>query len=113
MRLFEGTPFDRPPRCETCGELEAECKCPPPAVVEIAPEKQTVKLAVENRKKGKQVTAVRGLQLSPKGLADLLTMLKTSCGAGGTIEDGVIEIQGSQVERIRTRLLALGYRVKG
>ena len=88
-------------------------RCPPPPVVEIPPEKQTIKLPVENRKKGKQVTAVRGLQLSPKGLADLLTTLKTSCGAGGTIEDGVIEIQGSQIERIRARLLALGYQVKG
>ena len=68
MRLFEGTPYDRPPRCEHCGQLEAECACPPPAVVEIAPEKQNVRLAIENRKKGKQVTALRGLQRNGWGL---------------------------------------------
>lgn len=113
MRLFEGTPFDRPPRCEQCGQLEAECTCPPPATIEIAPDKQTVKLAIENRRKGKQVTALRGLQLSSEGLAKLLTTLKTSCGAGGTIEEGVIEIQGNQLERIRAKLTGLGYRVKG
>lgn len=113
MRLFEGTPFDRPPRCETCGELEAECRCPPPAVVEVPPDKQTLRLAVENRKKGKQVTAIRGLQLSPAGLAALLTQLKSAIGAGGTIDEGVIEIQGDQLDRVRARLQALGYRVKG
>jgi len=112
MRLFEGTAFDRPPRCETCDELEAECKCPPPTVAEIPPAKQTVRLQVENRKRGKQVTAIRGLKLSDAGLASLLTTLNSSCGAGGAIDDGVIEIQGGQVERVRAALEKLGYRVK-
>lgn len=112
MRLFEGTVFDRPPRCERCNELEADCKCPPPAVVEISPEKQTLRLQVENRKRGKQVVAVRGLKLSEAGLAALLTKLKNSCGAGGTIEEGVIEIQGGQADRVKAALEKLGYRVK-
>ncbi len=112
MRLFEGTDFDRPPRCETCGELEADCKCPPPAVVEIPPEKQTVRLQVENRKRGKQVTAIRGLKLSEAGLAALLTTLKNTCGAGGSIDDGVIEIQGGQIDRVRAALAKTGYRIK-
>jgi translation initiation factor 1 len=112
MRLFEGTVFDRPPRCETCGEFEADCKCPPPAVVEIRPEKQTVRLQVENRKRGKQVTAIRGLKLSEAGLAALLTTLKNTCGAGGSIDDGVIEIQGGQIDRVRAALEKTGYRIK-
>ena len=29
MRLFEGTEFDRPLRCEQCGELDEKCVCPP------------------------------------------------------------------------------------
>ena len=112
MRLFEGTIYDRPPRCERCGALESECTCRPPAMVEIPPEKQTVRLQVENRKRGKQVTAIRGLKLSEVGLASLLTALKNSCGAGGAIDDGVIEIQGSQTDRVRAALEKLGYRVK-
>ncbi len=112
MRLFEGTAFDRPPRCERCSELEADCKCPPPAVVETPPAKQTLRLQVENRKRGKQVVAIRGLKLSEPGLAALLTTLKNSCGAGGSIDEGVIEIQGSQIDRVRTALEKLGYRTK-
>lgn len=112
MRLFEGTAFDRPPHCERCGKLETECTCPPPTTAEIPPEKQTVRLQVENRKRGKQVTAVRGLKLSDLAMTALLTKLKNSCGAGGTIDDGVIEIQGGQIERVRTALVAMGYNMK-
>jgi translation initiation factor 1 len=113
MRLFEGTQFDRPPHCEHCGKLEAECDCPPAAVVEVAPEKQTLKLSIENRKKGKQVTVVRGFQLSESALTAMVTTLKTACGAGGTIHEGNIEIQGDQADRLRAKLSSLGYRVKG
>lgn len=112
MRLFEGTPFDRPPRCERCGELEAECRCPPPAPPRIPPEKQTARLAVEKRPKRKHVTVVRGLSAEGNDLAELLTKLKTACGAGGAIRDEVLEIQGDQRERVRAVLSSLGYRLK-
>ncbi|MBX3445036.1 MAG: translation initiation factor [Planctomyces sp.] len=113
MRLFAGTPFDRPPRCEVCGELEADCRCPPPPVVETPPEQQTLKLSVEKRNRGKLVTVVRGLRLSPEGLAALLTKLKSTCGAGGTVADGNLEIQGDHVGRLRTALAGLGFRIRG
>lgn len=114
MRLFEGTPFDRPPTCERCGELESVCTCPPvpaPPPQRIAPEKQTAKVAVEKRQKGKQVTVVRGLSAYGNDLPELLTRLKTSCGAGGTVKDESLEIQGNHVERIRQVLREIGYRV--
>ncbi len=113
MRLFEGTEFDRPPRCEACGELEEECTCPPPPPMRIPPEKQTARLAREKRKKGKVVTVVRGLPAEGNDLPALLTDLKTHCGAGGTLKDEEIEIQGEHLDRIRTRLESLGFRVKG
>ena len=112
MRLFEGTEFDRPPRCEVCGELEAECTCPPPEKARLAPEKQTARIAVEKRKRGKQVTVVRGLSPDESNLAELLTKLKSQCGAGGTLKDGEIEIQGDQADRVREALRQIGYRVK-
>lgn len=112
MRLFEGTPFDRPPRCETCGGLVAECVCPPPAPVLIPPSQQTARLAVEKRKKGKRVTVVRGLSEDGNDLPALLTTLKSLCGAGGTLQAGEIEIQGDQLARIRSSLQQIGYRVK-
>ncbi len=113
MRLFEGTEFDRPPRCERCGELEEDCQCPPEPEPLIPPEKQTARLAVEKRKKGKVVTVIRGLPAEGNDLPRLLTRLKSGCGAGGTIAEDSIEIQGKHLDRIRETLQQIGYRVKG
>ena len=113
MRLFEGTKWDRPPRCERCGELEESCTCPPPSKVLTAPEKQTARLNVEKRKKGKVVTVVRGLPAEENDLPTLLGQLKTACGAGGTVKDDLLEIQGNHLARVRDLLAGLGYRVQG
>jgi len=116
MRLFEGTQWDRPPTCERCGEILADCDCPPPPPPErklTPPEKQTARLATEKRKKGKMVTVIRGLNAAGNDLPELLARLKTACGAGGTVKDDVIEIQGKHIERVRDLLAQIGYRVKG
>jgi len=113
LRLFEGTPWDRPPRCERCEELEENCQCPPPEPVRLAPEKQTARLSIEKRKKGKVVTVVQGLTVQDNDLAGLLTQLKSTCGAGGTLRDDVLEIQGKHLDSIRDALKKIGYRVKG
>ena len=83
MRLFEGTPWDRPPRCEDCGELEEDCVCPPEPIKRRTTHEQTARLSVEKRKKGKSVTIVRGLVEPESDLNELLTQLKSTCGAGG------------------------------
>lgn len=113
MRLFEGTPFDRPPRCEHCGELEAECTCPPEPPQRTPPEKQTARLAVEKRKNAKLVTVVRGLSAEGNDLPGLLAQLKETCGAGGTLKDDLLELQGNHLERVRDVLARIGYRTKG
>ena len=115
MGLFAGTKWDVPAHCEVCQKLESECVCPPEAEkpkVWLAPEKQTARIGLEKRKKGKIVTVVRGLSSSESDLPALLTRLKSSCGAGGTIEDDTIEVQGSHIDRIEQLLTNLGYRVK-
>ena len=108
-RLFAGTPFDRPPRCEQCGALAGACNCPSP---KLPPQQQTAKVALEKRKKGKQVTVIRGLAASGNDLPSLLTDLKSACGAGGTLQEDGLEIQGDHRDRIRDLLAAIGYRVK-
>ena len=113
MRLFEGTEFDRPPRCERCGELEDDCACPPEPPPVIPPGEQTARLSIEKRKKGKAVTVIRGLPANGNDLPSLLTRLKSACGAGGSLQDDGIEIQGRQLDRIRDVLSEIGYRVKG
>jgi predicted translation initiation factor SUI1 len=54
----------------------------------------------------------RNLPLDEAGLLELATTLKQRCGTGGTVKDGVIEIQGDQRERLAAELEDLGYRVK-
>jgi translation initiation factor 1 len=60
---------------------------------------------------GKVVTVVRGLPSGPVLLA-LAADLKRFCGAGGTVKDGTLEIQGDHRERLAERLRALGHPVK-
>lgn len=112
MRLFEGTPWDRPPRCERCGELEASCTCPPPPKVLTPPNLQSARLLLEKRKKGKLVTVIRGLKAEENDLPALLSQLQGACGAGGTLKDEELEIQGDHVERLRSLLAQIGYRVR-
>jgi len=113
MRLFEGTQWDRPPRCEKCGELDEACICPPEPPARIPPEKQTARLAIEKRKKGKVVTLIQGLPIEGNDLPALLTQLKDACGAGGSLKNEIIEIQGRQLDRVREALQSIGYRTKG
>lgn len=115
MRLLAGTQFDRPPVCERCGMLEEACTCPQLPVQKplVPPEKQTAKLSVERRRKGKIVTAIAGLSATGNDLPALLTRLKGACGAGGSLDGETLEIQGDHRERLRELLTEIGYRVRG
>ena len=114
MRLLAGTPFDRPPHCELCNQPETDCRCPPKTTKSnlIPPERQTARLSLEKRKKGKLVTVIRGLFASENDFPALLTQLKNYCGAGGTIEADTLEIQGDQSERVKKKLGELGYKIR-
>ena len=65
-----------------------------------------------NGRKGKSVTIVAGLQHNPDTMEDIARTLKNYCGAGGTVKDGNIEIQGEQVARVKEKLLQMNYSVK-
>jgi translation initiation factor 1 len=61
---------------------------------------------------GKVVTVIRGLRERGPALEGMAGELKRLCGAGGTIKDGSIEIQGDHRERVAEWLRARDYRVK-
>lgn len=61
---------------------------------------------------GKGVTLVTGLPLKESDLKRLAKELKQLCGTGGTVKDGVIEIQGEQREELKSALETRGYTVK-
>lgn len=61
---------------------------------------------------GKVVTVVKGVALDGLALAALGKQLRASCGAGGTVKDGVIEIQGDHGELVLQALLQAGHAAK-
>lgn len=75
--------------------------------------RQVARIARDRKRRaGKTVTVISGLQHDPATFAVLLKTLKQRCGAGGTVKDGEIEIQGDHRERVAAALVALGYQVK-
>jgi translation initiation factor 1 len=63
-------------------------------------------------RKGKSVTLVEGLQHNPATLEEIARILKQHCGAGGTVKEGNIEIQGDQRDRVAEKLREMNYVVK-
>jgi translation initiation factor 1 len=61
---------------------------------------------------GKGVTTVSGMPLAPADIETLATRLKKRCGSGGTVREGVIEIQGDHRDVIVCELLKLGWAAK-
>jgi translation initiation factor 1 len=97
--------------CPACRQPIAACLCkaraPVPAgdgVVRVSREKQG--------RAGKLVTVVRGLQGDTAALAGWGKKLRTACGAGGSVKDGVLEVQGDHVERVLALLAEAGLRGK-
>lgn len=61
---------------------------------------------------GKTVTVVTGIAADEAGLKEVAAGLKKRCGTGGTVKDGIIEIQGDHRELLLAELAERGYRVK-
>jgi translation initiation factor 1 len=94
------------------GDLRSKRAATPPKTTP-PPRQQTVYLLRDSKgRKGKAVTLVKNLALPEPDLQALATQLKQACGAGGTVRDGLIEIQGEQREKLAGVLRKLGYQVK-
>lgn len=61
---------------------------------------------------GKTVTTITGVPLAEEALKDLAKALKQRCGTGGSLKDGVIEIQGDHVELLLAELVKKGFKAK-
>jgi translation initiation factor 1 len=83
------------------------------SVKSLPPNQQTAYLHRDSKGRGgKGVTLIKNLVLSDEDLSALAKRLKRDLGTGGTVKDGVIEIQGTDRERIASVLVKLGYKVK-
>ena len=61
---------------------------------------------------GKGVTVITGLPLAPSALDDLDKQFKKRCGSGGSVRNGVIEIQGDHRDVLVAELVRLGWPAK-
>ncbi len=78
------------------------------------PERVVVRLRIEKAgRKGKTVTVVDSLPRNQAFLKALAKELKKACGAGGTVVENRVEIQGDRMDRLRELLRAKGWVVKG
>lgn len=110
--LFAGTPWERPVTCEICTQPLAECRCPRDAAGRrCRPADQPVRISREKRG-GKVVTLVRGLDPVASDPPALLKTLKRELATGGTCDGTVIELQGDHRDRLVERFRALGYPAK-
>lgn len=77
------------------------------------PSKDTVYIYKDRkRRKGKTVTIVEGIIAPDDVLADLAREMKTSCGAGGSVVDGEIVIQGDFQNKLKEILTKKGLKIK-
>jgi translation initiation factor 1 len=97
--------------CPDCLKPVAQCVCkanaaPPPGDGVVRVSRET------KGRGGKAVTVVRGLAMDASELAALAKQLKAACGTGGTVKEGVIEVQGDHRELVMRLLTSQGFTVK-
>lgn len=96
--------------CPGCRQPVASCVC---GVKPVPKGDGVVRVSRESKGRGgKVVTLVKGLALDDVALHALCKQLKAACGSGGTVKDGVIEVQGDHCERVAQTLAAGGHAVK-
>lgn len=96
--------------CPACRHPLAACTCK----ADAAPVGDgVVRVARQSKGRGgKTVTLVKGVALDVVALAALGKQLRTACGSGGTVKDGVIEIQGDHCDLVMQTLDKLGHKPK-
>ncbi|MGB3435963.1 translation initiation factor Sui1 [Achromobacter sp.] len=98
--------------CPECRKPLVQCLCKQTAQA-VAAGDGVARVSRETKGRGgKSVTVVKGLALDGAALNALGKQLRNACGSGGTVKDGVIEIQGDHCERVMDTLQKQGFRAK-
>ena len=90
----------------TAGETEAAAGTAP------APRTGNIRLRLDRRASGRLVTVVTGLPGRPGEVLALAKALKAAAGAGGTVKEGALELQGDHRDLVEGALRARGLRSK-
>ncbi|MEI8028207.1 MAG: translation initiation factor Sui1 [Comamonadaceae bacterium] len=97
--------------CPLCRQAVSRCQCSASKAKPVSDGVVRVSRETKGRA-GKGVTLVRGLALDAPAMAALGKQLKTACGSGGTVKEGVIEVQGDHCERVIEMLKSQGFAAK-
>lgn len=97
--------------CPDCRQPASACVC---RLAKALPKSDGVVRVSRSTKgrSGKTVTLVTGLALDEPAIAQLGKQLKAACGSGGTVKDGVIEVQGDHCEQVMQALAKQGFTAK-
>ena len=108
-RLVYSTGPDGKVNCPNCGKTP--CACPEGLAGELRKRTQTEPVRVSFRRtgKGSGLTLVERLPMHPAGKEELLRKFKKRLGVGGTVKDGVLEIQGDRRAFVKAELEAAGW----
>lgn len=91
-------------KCPVCGLPKDLCACKA-----IEREKERITVKVENKRYGKSMTVIEGIDSEKEDLEDMAKLLKKTLACGGTVKEGKIELQGNHKNRIKGMLEELGF----
>jgi translation initiation factor 1 len=98
--------------CPTCRMALTACICKQQQMSRVVGD-GTVRVSRETKGRGgKTATVIKGLAINGEALVVLAKKLKTSCGSGGAIKDGVIEIQGDHCDKVMALMEKEGIKAK-
>lgn len=98
--------------CPKCQSKKAKCRCPETATT-AATANMTVKIERQTKgRKGKGVSLITGLNLEADRINQLAKQLKQKLGCGGSVKQGVIEIQSDERQKIQQLLAEQGIQAK-
>ncbi len=112
MGLFDGTSLEQSVTCAVCGAAVADCGCPKDAGGQVCPAADQVARVRREKRRGKWVTVVFGLDPVASDCAALLKQSKKRCSAGGTTTADGFEVQGDHRDVLLAWLKELGYPAK-
>jgi translation initiation factor 1 len=100
--------------CPGCRRPLAQCACKNARGQPLRPaDAGNVRVSRQTQgRAGKAVTVIRGLPLAAQALETLAAELKRRCGSGGTVREGLIEIQGEHRDRLVEELIKRGFAAK-
>src|SRR3989344_7417656 len=90
--------------CSICGLPKDLCVCE-----SIAKESLRITVKAEKRKFGKMYTVVTGIDQKQIDIKDLVKRFKNTFACGGTVKEGIIELQGHHKQKVKPLLVKLGF----